>query len=136
MATMRLAVAADNPPPTGRAPPTRVPNMDIQAPGPAGEQIATAAMPSEIRRAVVADAAKRFGVAESSVVLTGAEKVTWPDGALGCPEPGMMYTQAQVPGYRVAAKTSGGELYYHTDARRSVVSCGRAQSAKTINPNS
>ena len=56
----------------------------------AGEPVTTAAtsVPREVRRAVVADAARRFKVAESAVVLTQAEQVTWNDGSLGCPQPG------------------------------------------------
>lgn len=72
---------------------------------------------------MVADAARRFKVPESAVVLTRAEQVTWPNAALGCPEPGTMYTQALVPGFRVVAKTSSGELLYHTDSSGDVRSC-------------
>jgi hypothetical protein len=82
-----------------------------------------ASLPRETRRAVAADAARRFKVAESAVVLTRAEQVTWSDGSLGCTEPGRMYTQALVPGYRLIAKTTGGELVYHTDQRGQVVTC-------------
>jgi hypothetical protein len=49
--------------------------------------------------------------------------VTWPNGALGCPEPGTMYTQSLVPGFRVVAKTSSGELLYHTDTQGDVRNC-------------
>jgi hypothetical protein len=107
---------------TPRAPPTRVqaPPLNDQ---PNGQPVSSTAIPVEVRRAVVADAAKRFKVAESAVVLTRAEQVTWPNGALGCPEPGTMYTQALVPGFRVAAKTIAGELLYHTDAFGNVRSC-------------
>ena len=80
-------------------------------------------MPRDVRRAVVADAARRFKVPESAVVLTHAEQLTWSDGSLGCPEPGQFYTQMLVPGFRVVAKTSAGELY-HTDARGNVKTCG------------
>jgi hypothetical protein len=85
--------------------------------------VSIASIPREVRRAVVADAAKRFNVPESSVVVARAEQVTWPDGSLGCPEPGMMYTQALVPGFRVVAKTSAGELSYHTDSSGTVRNC-------------
>src|SRR4051812_34061804 len=50
---------------TGVAPPTRIPNADTVAPLPQGTPIATALVPQAVRRAVVADAAKRFNVAES-----------------------------------------------------------------------
>ena len=51
--------------------------------------------------AAVADLELRpvTGTAPVRVVL--ARKETFPDGAIGCPEPGKMYTQALVEGYRV-----------------------------------
>jgi hypothetical protein len=110
--------------PTGVAPPTRIPDVVTDAPAPAGQPMNIASLPRETRRAVVADAARRFGVDASAVVLTRAEQVTWPDGSLGCPEPGQYYTQVLVTGYRLTAKTSDGELVYHTDSRGNVKSCG------------
>jgi hypothetical protein len=117
-----------NPPPRQMAPPKRIPDV---VPGammetlqPAGEPVNTASMPRAVRRAVVADAARRFQVAEDAVVLAGAEQVTWGDGALGCPEPGRSYTQALVTGFRVTATTAAGRMLYHTDTRGNVVTCG------------
>jgi len=58
--------------------------------------------------------------------------VTWSDGALGCPKPGLSYTQVLVPGYRVTAATSAGRMLYHTDTRGNVVICGMpARSSQT-----
>jgi hypothetical protein len=116
------------------APPKRIPDpvaepLVIQ---PAGDPVATASMPLSVRRAVVADAARRFQVAESAVVLAHAEQVTWSDGSLGCPQPGMSYTQALVPGYRVTATTAAGQMLYHTDTRGHVVTC--AQRARPAGP--
>jgi hypothetical protein len=110
-------------PATGIAPPTRIPDSVNAGPTAAGEAVPIASVPRETRRAVVADAARRFNVAESSVVLTRAERVSWPDSSLGCPEPGRMYTQALVPGYRLVAKSAGAERVYHTDEQARVVSC-------------
>ena len=42
-------------------------------------------------------------------VLT-VESVTWSDGSLGCPEPGMMYTQALVRGHRIRVDAAGTTL--------------------------
>jgi hypothetical protein len=106
------------------APPTRIPVAVETPPVAAGEPVNTSAMPREVRRAVVADAARRFNVPESAVVLTGAEQITWSDGSLGCPEPGRFYTQMLVPGFRVVARTSAGVLRYHTDGRANAVTCG------------
>jgi len=122
-----LAACGGERPPmkTGIGPPTRI--VDAAAPaGPAGVAVPSASIPREVRRAVVADAAKRFKVAESAVVLTQAEKVTWSDASLGCPEPGGMYAQMLVEGFRVVAKTAAGSLTYNTDSGGKVVNCGPA----------
>jgi hypothetical protein len=116
------ASAADKPAtPRGIAPPTRIPDPVVQPP--AGQAVDIASVPREVRRAVVADAAKRFSVSENAVVLVDAERITWSDGALGCPLPGQMYTQMLVPGFRLSAKTTAGQMLYHTDSRGTVVNC-------------
>jgi len=107
----------------GIAPPARIPDPEQAVLAPAGQPVSTTAIPREVRHAVVADAARRFNVPESEVVVTRAEQVTWSDGSLGCAEPGRMYTQMLVEGFRVAAKTAAGELTYHTDTRGNVVNC-------------
>jgi hypothetical protein len=124
LATLTAACAAsgEEKRATPRAPPTRIPAPALND-QPVGQVVSITAIPIEVRRAVVADAARRFKVAESAVVLTRAEQVTWPNGALGCPEPATIYTQALVPGFRVVAKTSGGELRYHTDSLGTTRSC-------------
>jgi hypothetical protein len=109
----------------GVAPPTRIPDALTESPQPQG---------TAVRRAVVSDAAKRFNVAESAVVLVRAEQVTWSDGSLGCFERGVFYTQNLVPGYLVVAKTSAGELAYHTDARSQAKSCGTGLPTRARRP--
>ena len=124
-----LARAGD--PPTSAAqiaPPKRIPYVDLPGVGldgaqPVGEAVNTASIPRVVRRAVVADAARRFQVAESAVVLANAEQVTWGDGSLGCPQPDRSYTQMLVEGYRITATTAAGRLRYHTDTRGNVVTC-------------
>jgi hypothetical protein len=49
--------------------------------------------------------------------------VTWSDGSLGCPKPGMLYTQALVPGYRVKLKVGSEVWDYHASERGGVVLC-------------
>ena len=115
-------------PPRQIAPPKRIPDVDpgiaVEITQPAGEPVSTASMPRTVRLAVVADAAKRFQVAEDAVVLASAEQVTWGDGSMGCPQPGRSYTQMLVPGFRVTASTTAGRMHYHTDTRGNVVTCG------------
>jgi hypothetical protein len=121
---MPLVAGAASPPlQTGIAPPTRISNASPPVAGPIGEQVPTASMPRDVRRAVVADAAKRFKVTESAVVLARAEKVMWNDGSLGCPEPGRRYAQLLVPGFRVVASTREGNFTYHTDGKGNVRIC-------------
>ena len=67
--------------------------------------------------ALVARAAAESGVAIDEVRVVTAEEVTWPDGSLGCPQPGMAYTQALVPGYRVVVEVNGEELHFHAAQR-------------------
>jgi hypothetical protein len=78
--------------------------------------------------AALADAAKRTGLNRVDLKVLSAEDVTWSDGSLGCPEPGMMYTQALVPGYRVQIRAGGQELDYHASRMGLPVLCppGRA----------
>jgi hypothetical protein len=97
---------------------------------PRGALVATSDVPRVVRRAVVADAARRFNVLNSAVVLARAEQVTWSDGSLGCPEPGRKYTQTTVAGFRLVAQTVEGQLLYHTDAFGSIANCDLAPLAR------
>lgn len=53
------------------------------------------------------------GVEREDVEIRVAELVTWPDGALGCPEPDRGYTQALVDGYRIVLAAEGVEAVFH-----------------------
>ena len=70
-----------------------------------------------VREQALEDVARRTGVARERLEVLVAEAVTWPDGSLGCPEPGMAYTQALVPGFRVRIRADGPILDYHAGAR-------------------
>lgn len=61
----------------------------------------------------VADAAETAGVSDEDIEVVAAEHVTWSDGAIGCPEPDGMYTQALVEGYRILLRVAGEEVAYH-----------------------
>ena len=70
-----------------------------------------------LMRAVSEDAARRSGLDASRVRVLEAGRVTWSDGALGCPAPGRFYTQALVPGFRVQLEAGGERFDYHANAR-------------------
>lgn len=72
-------------------------------------------LPEQVGPAV-ADLASRLGVEPSAVLVRSHEDVTWRDGSLGCPVPGMMVTQALVPGSRLVLEAAGRTYEYHAAA--------------------
>lgn len=68
-------------------------------------------------QAALADAARVTGVDAGALMVASAERVTWSDGSLGCPQPGMMYTQALVPGHRIRIVAGAQTLDYHAGLR-------------------
>ncbi len=61
----------------------------------------TSEVPASVLDPILADASAKTGVPVSELVVREARLVTWPDAGLGCPEPGMVYTQVQVDGFKV-----------------------------------
>jgi hypothetical protein len=55
----------------------------------------------DIVQAAVSDLASRLGISEEAIEVVEVRAVQWPDGALGCPQEGKMYTQAVVDGTQV-----------------------------------
>src|SRR5262245_34517826 len=55
-------------------------------------------VPEAILRPILNEAAKVANVSPQQLVIVRAEPVIWNDGSLGCPEPGMEYTQSLVNG--------------------------------------
>lgn len=87
---------------------SEAPGSDAAVPSvPQGE------VPAAMLEQVIADAASGAGVDLAAVEVISAEAVTWSDGALGCPLPDQMYTQALVPGYRVILDVDGEEMSFH-----------------------
>ncbi|MEM9462545.1 MAG: hypothetical protein AAGF11_50825 [Myxococcota bacterium] len=54
-----------------------------------------------------------LGVPESSLKVVTVEEVEWNNGAMGCEKPGMSYTQAIVPGYRIVLEHDGKQYSFH-----------------------
>lgn len=83
-------------------------------------------------QAALADASRRTGLPIDALQVTSAEAVTWRDGSLGCPQPGRVYTQALVPGYRVRIGAAGQELDYHAALRGTLSLCPADRSAEPL----
>jgi len=81
------------------------------------------------------DAARRTQLDAAQLSVTLAEAVTWPDGSLGCPQPGREYSQALVPGYRIQIVAAGRTLEYHASLRGTPFLCPAERvQAPTANP--
>lgn len=88
-----------------------------------------AAVPARILEGIVADAAKRAAVDPAAVTVLSAEQRTWGDSSLGCPQPGMYYTQVLVEGYQVIVSAGGVEYDYRAGAGRLRVCEGGARAS-------
>jgi hypothetical protein len=69
--------------------------------------------PETVLDKAILDLVARIGVSPAAVTIVAAETKTWSDGSLGCPQPGMSYTQALVDGSRVLLEADGRLYAYH-----------------------
>jgi hypothetical protein len=70
-----------------------------------------------------ADAARRTGISEDAWVAERVEARDWPDASLGCPQPGMNYSQVVTPGYLIVLRSGSRALEYHSGGHHAVY-CG------------
>ena len=83
-------------------------------------------------QAALADAVRRSGLAVAALRIVSAERVTWFDGSLGCPQPGLLYTQALVPGYRIRIQAGAAMLDYHAGLRGAPRLCPQGQAQEPL----
>lgn len=81
-------------------------------------------------KAAITNLATRTGVAADAITVREAHAVRWSSGAMGCPKPGINYTQALVPGVRLLLEAKGEVYYYHGRNGRNLFYCpaGRARA--------
>lgn len=60
------------------------------------------------------DLSQRTGADIGLIKLASIERVQWSDTSLGSPQPGMMYAQVIVPGFRMVLEAEGKRYLYHT----------------------
>jgi hypothetical protein len=84
-------------------------------------------VPQGILGPIISEAAKLAKVSAEQVVIVRAESALWNDGSLGCPEPGMVYTQAVVNGYWVVIKAAGETYDFRVGPRGSFRLCPTGQ---------
>ncbi len=66
----------------------------------------------------IADLASELEVPKETIGLVSAELVTWPNAALGCPEPGRSYPDGPIDGSRIVLEHAGDLYAYHTGGDR------------------
>lgn len=93
--------------------------------GPAddGSEVVTGEVPQELMDRVFTAAEDETGIDRSDIAVLRAESVMWADGSLGCPEPGVMYTQATVDGYWVELAVGERTLDYRLSSSGQVHLC-------------
>ncbi len=74
------------------------------------------------------DLTARLNVPIETIALLKFESVVWPDGSLGCPQPGMEYPQLQVEGYRILLNYQGKIYSYHGGERREPFLCAQTSA--------
>src|SRR5690349_20465110 len=124
------AVASDQDKPSApiKAAQPRLPERVPSSAPPEGKLV-TAEVPPDLIEKMRADLAQRVGIKASDAKVTRAEAIEWPNGALGCAEPGKMYTQMIVPGYVVELEHEGKTYSYHAAKTGYFALCDRAQRA-------
>ncbi|MBI2596608.1 hypothetical protein HYW41_00390 [Candidatus Daviesbacteria bacterium] len=73
--------------------------------------------------AVVNDLSKRLRVDRNTIIVNKVTEVMWSDGSLGCPEPGKMYTQATIGGYKISLSQEDKTYLYHTGPQERFILC-------------
>ncbi len=69
------------------------------------------------------DLAKRLSVTVDQITVVSATSTEWPDSSLGCPQPGMAYSQIVTPGYLIVLSQGQKQYEYHTDLSATIVFC-------------
>ncbi|WBQ08158.1 hypothetical protein [Kribbella sp. CA-293567] len=83
----------------------------------------TPAPESEVVAQARADLANRLGIEPAQVTVVSSAEITWPDGSLGCPKPGMSYTQALIEGTQTVLEAGGTRYAYHSGGGRQPFLC-------------
>lgn len=90
------------------------------------ESVSAAAPPLDIDRQVAfakQELAVRLGIDTADIEVTTVRTVQWRSGAAGCPQPGMNYTMAIVPGVLILLEVGDDAYRYHAGVGREPFFC-------------
>lgn len=92
-------------------------------PAPESSAAVTGEVPEALMDTILAALEKLTGASRDTFEVLRAQETIWPDGALGCPQPGMIYTQAQERGYQVVLDHAGRHYDYRTRGQDYLMLC-------------
>jgi hypothetical protein len=92
-----------------------------QVPDPTGP--ITGEVPPDVMETVMLALEKLTGAMRTEFKIIRAEETIWPNGALGCPLPGINYTQATMPGFHIVLEHKGLKYDYRADGKRYLLLC-------------
>ncbi len=84
----------------------------------ASQTVTETQLPASILDPIIDEVGRIAGVPREQVRVASAEAVTFPNGGLGCEEPGIAYTQVQIDGYRVVLEAGGVSYDYRGTGSR------------------
>lgn len=130
--------------PAATSAPTTAPTMPTTAPAataapttvPAATAALVAASPTAVQASVspavvqsapvqyaINDLASRLNVNPADITVVRVVEVDWPNGAMGCPQPDMQYTQQLVNGTFMELEVNGQVYHYHSGGARQPFLC-------------
>ena len=83
--------------------------------------------PDEFAQVLELDMAERLGLADTDAIsLRKLGKMEWGNTSLGNPQPGILYAQVIVPGFKMLLEADGAFSVYHTSLEEAVFVDGRS----------
>jgi len=119
--------AASSASPSSSASPTRsfslASQQPVASPGSSPSGSAVIDLPAAFIAAVKVEIADDAGVSVNEVTIISAEALTFPDGSLGCPVPGLNYIQVQIDGFKVVGSAAGATFDYRGTSPSDITRC-------------
>ena len=114
--------------------------LETNTPSPGDTQM-TSSVPTPVNTGLqnlinqaIADLAQRLSIPAAQIKLVEATAVVWPDSSLGCPQPGMAYTQVPQDGLLIRLQADGQIYEYHSGGRRGPFLCVRSDKQPSPPP--
>ncbi len=136
--TLKLSVETDEPAPSWTVvpvQPTQVIKERTVAVRPAIATPSDPALQALVKQARE-DLARRLSIAVEQIDLLEVKAVVWPDSSMGCPQPGVAYTQVPQDGLLVRLLVGKRIYAYHSGGNRPLFLCQATTTDDSLAPPS